>query len=397
MIYILLFSTEEEAEQYKNYDLTSIVTLVKVDKLEYWLKTSQYDATETNFLVDGFRNGFDIGYQGPVSRQSQAENIPFTPGVGNKMEMWNKILKEVRAGRVAGPFEQIPFHNYIQSPIGLVAKKGKSKTRLIFHLSYNFPEEGEQGMSLNTCTLRELCSAKYNDLDSAVKNCILMSQKAAKFNEDGKATVYMGKTDASNAFRVLPLKINCICWLVFKAVDPRDGKTKYFVDKFLPFGASISCTHYQHFSNALKHLLQFRTKNGQARDASMNYLDDFLFIAYLRSICNLLITNFLSLCKDLGVPIVEEKTEWASTIVIFLGILLNGKQLTLSLLIEKQEKALRLLNEFSDKKKVTVKQIQVLTGFLNFYQKQFSPDAPSLAECMPNVQQWKSTRKQGNN
>ena len=83
-------------------------------------------------MLDGFTNGFDIGYRGPLIRQSKSQNIPFT--VGNKVILWNKIMKEVKAGGYAGPFEEIPFENFIQSPVGLVPKKG-DKTRLIFHLS----------------------------------------------------------------------------------------------------------------------------------------------------------------------------------------------------------------------------------------------------------------------
>ena len=43
-------------------------------------------------------------------------------------------MNEVRLGRVAGPFEKIPFTNYTQSPVGLVPKDGSKKTRLIFLL-----------------------------------------------------------------------------------------------------------------------------------------------------------------------------------------------------------------------------------------------------------------------
>ena len=49
-------------------------------------------------------------------------------------------MKEVEAKRVAGLYDKIPFENYIQSPVGLVPKAG-GKTRMIFHLSYNFSEE----------------------------------------------------------------------------------------------------------------------------------------------------------------------------------------------------------------------------------------------------------------
>ena len=217
--------------------------------------------------------------------------------------------------------------------------------------------------SVNSCTPREDCSVRYNDLDSAIMNCLRVSEEA--FELTGERVVFLGKTDLSMAFRVLPMKISCICWLVFKAEDPRDGKFKYFVDKCLPFGASISCAHYQRFSNSLRHLVEVRT----GRKSITNYLDDFLFAAIAKMLCDFMIRSFLQLCADLCIPVAIEKTEWGTTLMVFLGILLDGKRLLLSLPLEKRDKALRLLNDLTGKKKVTVKQLQVLTGYLNFLTK----------------------------
>ena len=74
-------------------------------------------------------------------------------------------MKEVHLKRVAGPFKEIPFTNFIQSPIGLVPKAGSDQTRLIFHLSYEFKLDGEASKSVNACTPRELCSVTYKDID----------------------------------------------------------------------------------------------------------------------------------------------------------------------------------------------------------------------------------------
>ena len=185
----------------------------------------------------------------------------------------------------------------------------------------------------------------------------------------GRTTVFLGKTDLSSAFCVLPLKISCFCWLVFKAEDPADGKFKYFMEKCLSFGASISCSHYQRFSNALRHILKVRTQ----RKSITNYLDDFLFAAITKWLCNQQIHEFLILCEELAVPVAVEKTEWASTMIVFLGIFLNGEQLLLCIPLEKKQKALKLLNDLTGKKKATVKQLQVLTGYLNFLTKLITP------------------------
>ena len=275
-------------------------------------------------------------------------------------------MKEVDAKRVAGPFNDIPFNNFIQSLVGLVPKAG-NKTRMIFHLSYDF---GELEPSMNTATPKNLCLVKYNDLDCAVQQWLQLEKEWEEMSleeDDSKLTVFMGKTDLSAAFRILPLKICCICWLVFKARDPADGKFKYFVEKCLPFGASISCSHYQRFSNALKHILQYRV--GTRARSLTNYLDDFLFLALVKAMCNQMIHAFLLLCQELNVPVAVEKTEWADSVMVFLGILLDGRHLTLLIPLDKQAQALKLLNDLSHKRRITVKQMQTLTGYLNFLTK----------------------------
>ena len=118
--------------------------------------------------------------------------------------------------------------------------------------------------------------------------CLFVKKFQAKRRD--RPTLFMGKTDLSSAFRVLPLLISCICWLVLKAEDPCEkGKFKFFIDKCLPFGVSLSCSHYQLFSNALKHIIAHRTK----QKTITNYLDDFLFIALMKSMCNNMIQKFL--------------------------------------------------------------------------------------------------------
>ena len=130
-------------------------------------------------------------------------------------------MMEVKAKRFAGPFDQVPFDSFIQSPIGLVPKAG-NKTRLIFHLSFKFGERPEE-QSFNGATPKEDCSVHYNDLDTAVASCLNILN-CYKDDPGWEGMVFLGKTDLSSAFRVLPLQISCICWLVMIAQDPSDGK-----------------------------------------------------------------------------------------------------------------------------------------------------------------------------
>ena len=339
-----IFFTEESIPQYfENYDLDNIQTPVLVDRLVNLLRESKYNESKVRFLEKGFRKGFDIGYEGPKMRQSTSANIPFTVGVGDKVEMWNKLMKEVKLKRVAGPYEVIPFENFIQSPIGLVPKS-EGKTRLIFHLSYKFEWKGEDGKgSLNQHTPRSKCKVKYRDLDYTISAYLKLvgvtktrsSNDAGrnKNSEDGRKIIYGGKTDVQSAFRLLPLLKSCWQCLIMKAQDPLTGQWKYFIDKCLPFGASITCALFQEFSDALCHLMEFKT---QAVGLITNYLDDFLFLALTILRCNAMIQQFLELCKDIGVPIAFEKTEWGNELIIFLGSFWTADTLSWRYLLRKR-------------------------------------------------------------
>ena len=90
--------------------------------------------------------------------------------------MWNKVMKEVKLGRVAGPYhDKPPFKHFIQSPVGLVPN-GEDQTRLIFHLSYDFGDSFEE-KSFNFHTPEELYKVKYRDLDHAIQNCLKLIEK----------------------------------------------------------------------------------------------------------------------------------------------------------------------------------------------------------------------------
>ena len=154
----------ETPDYYYNGDLENVITPVHADRLVKLLEETDYDPGEVSFLKEGFTNGFSIEYHSPTNRQSQSDNIPLS--IGSHTELWNKLMKEVKQGRTAGPFDEIPFEHYIQSPIGLVPKSGSDGTRLIFYLSYDFKPENLN--SVNHFTPKELCSVKYRDLDYAV-------------------------------------------------------------------------------------------------------------------------------------------------------------------------------------------------------------------------------------
>ena len=346
-----------------NYNLSDIEMPVKVDRLAEELLRTKFDPKESEFLVQGFTKGFDLCYMGPQERRDVSQNIPLNKEIGTEVDVWEKMIKEVKLNRFVGPFERIPFQHYIQSPVGLVPKSG-NQCRLIFHLSYDFRGGGVK--SVNYYIPQSLCSVKYKDIDHAVQSCLGI------LNKKTGATLWFGITDLKSAFRLVPLRHDMWMLLVMKARDPDSKRWRYFVDKCLPFGAAISCAIFQRFSNALAHILNSKVYAILYKGIS-NYLDDFLKVATTRTDCEKILTTFHELCGQLGVPLALEKVIWSTTRVVFLGILLDGKLYLLALPAEKIDRAVYLLKLFLSKKKAMVKQIQKLAGLLNFLQKAICP------------------------
>ena len=255
-------------EWYENYNLTDIVTPVNVGKLESILRECRYDRKKPDnfqFLVNGFKNRFSLEYAGDRSMLKQrAPNLKFT--VGDKFELWSKVMKEVCLKRYAGPYEDIPYENYIQSPIGLVPKDGGKATRLIFHLSY--PRGGDTSVNARIPCSR--CTVRYPDFKEAVKLC-----------QSAGISANAAKSDMSSAFRNLPMSIFDFCLLIMMVKHPITNKTYFFVDKCLPFGSSISCAIFQNFSDAISFVVTYKSGG----KLNVNYLDDFLFVALLKQHC----------------------------------------------------------------------------------------------------------------
>lgn len=128
------FFSDDEIIQYgfeaTNFDLNKIQTPVDVTSFKNLFKQSNYPKLETDFLIEGFSKGFRIMYEGNQDRTSTAPNLKLR--VGSEQILWDKLMKEVKLGRVAGPYKGIPYQAYIQSPIGLVPKQQPGETKTHF-------------------------------------------------------------------------------------------------------------------------------------------------------------------------------------------------------------------------------------------------------------------------
>ena len=287
----------------------------------------------------GFQTGFRIPYVGPRLR-TISQNL--LSAVHQADEVQKKISKEIEMGRISGPYKHIPISNMRISPIGVVPKSTEG-WRLITHLSY------PQANSVNDFLDPQACSVQYTSFDKVV-------EMVAKQGVNAK----LAKIDIKSAFRLLPIYPGDFDLLGFQF------KGQYYIDKCLPMGCSISCSLFEKFATFLHWLVAHNT-NKRTLD---HYLDDFIFVgpSYSQD-CEILMHAFFQVCKDLGVPIAEEKTCGPTTSLIFLGLVIDTHDLTVKIPIEKVRQLQALLLNCLRKKKVTLKEIQALVGALNFFSR----------------------------
>jgi len=194
-------------------------TPIKIDCLQRYLSCYK-NKTDASLLLSGFTEGFRLQYTGPRV-PILASNLISTEV--HKADTHLKLQKEVELGRMLGPFIKKPISTLGVSPIGLVPKK--NGFRLITHLSY--PDK----LSVNHFIDPEICKVKYSSIDNVVDMISALGQKAL-----------CAKMDISQAFRLL-------------IINPADFDLlgimfggKYYVDKCLPMGCSISCLLFEKFA-----------------------------------------------------------------------------------------------------------------------------------------------------
>lgn len=310
-------------------------TPINISKLSEFLNLYP-NRKHAQILLDGFSNGFRVNYEGPrVS--TECNNL--ISAKDHEFQLGEKIIKEVNAGRIAGPFHRAPFANLRLSPVGLVPKKDGG-WRMIQHLSY------PQGSSVNEFIDPELATVQYTSFDKVLDTISGIGRGAQ-----------LARMDIKSAFRLLILHPDEFDLFGFKF------KGQFFFDKCLPMGCSASCALFEIFSCFLEWTIKYITR----KESIEHYLDDFLFVGRPGTTdCLYLMSNFRSLCDKVGVPLAEEKTIGPSCIITFLGLEIDTIEMVIRIPQEKLFEVRQKLQTILNKKKTTLKELQSLVGLLNF-------------------------------
>jgi hypothetical protein len=327
----------------KGHLLSRAPTPINVSVLCEWLK-SYPKVRERDLLSAGFSRGFKLEYQGP-RHPRESECLPSASR--NVNATWKKLNKEISLGRIVGPFNSRPLSTLQCSPIGLIEKQQPGEWRLITHLS--FPA----GDSINDGIPATLCSVKYTSFDQAVG--LVQGQ--------GKGAL-LAKCDIKSAFRLLPIYPGDFDLLGFKF------QGKYFIDKCLPMGASISCALFESFSSYLEYQIKVIAKS----EAICHYLDDFLFVGPGKSLaCQELLKAFQAMCDKLGVPLAPEKTVGPVPKLTFLGLEIDSESQLVKVPQGKVVALRKALEVALASECMTLRDVQSLLGSLNFVCRAISP------------------------
>ena len=97
-----------------------------------------------------------------------------------------------------------------------------------------------------------------------------------------------------------------------------------------------------------------------------HYLDDFFFVSRMKEKCQFCVNTFSNVCEYINFPIAPEKMVNSTQRLEFLGIEIDMVRMVLRVPESKLKKALKLLDSLLARRHCKVREIQVVTGLLNF-------------------------------
>ena len=136
-------------------------------------------------------------------------------------------------------------------------------------------------------------------------------------------------------------------------------------------GARSSCKIFEEFVTSIQWILDNETDSTN----SSHYLDDFIMVHASSAMCAYYMSKLQDICDFIGAPLSPDKMVGPVQSINFLGLTLNFLKQVVQIPLEKLQKAItqidyllstQYVNNKNLKGKVQVKNIQKLTGLLNF-------------------------------
>lgn len=255
------------------------------------------------------------------------------------------IIQECEKGFLLGPYQPdtVPFKVYRVSPLGLVTGKYSGKHRLIVDLSS--PHNDPDCPSINDLIDKDQCSLSYVKIDDAVK---IIQRK-------GRGAL-LCKFDIQDAFKLCPIRKEQ--WHLFGI---KWKQQIYFYHRFV-FGSRSSPVLFDKLSQAI---CWIAAHNYEISDI-LHLLDDFLTVDGPNDCGERTFALVSCLFYRLNIPLNQKKTIGPTTVVEYLGIILDTLLMEARLPLNKLQRILDFLDTMLDRRTCTKLQLLQLLGHLNF-------------------------------
>ena len=294
------------------------------------------------FILNGFRHGFNIGFRGLLNEQPLKNN---KSARDNPEKVSQAIAKEVERGHTAGPFLSPPFPHCHISPLG-AAPKPDGSCRLILDLSQ------PAGDSVNDNINKAEFPCNYTHFDAATDLVFRMGRGC-----------YLTKIDIKHAYRLLPVRREDWPLLVYF------WQGYYYVDTKLPFGGRSSASLFTSFADLVCWIL-----NEKFELLIIHYSDDFLM--FTRSDLMTALEHLKRLKKAfrfLNIPVADDKLVGPANQLPYLGIEIDTINFTISIPDEKVNELMEQMPWWCGRRTCTLRELQSLNGKLNFFSKAIRP------------------------
>ena len=313
--------------------LSTVLTPVKIPIWEVRL-AGHPDRKFVEYVINGLRSGFKIGYDYASTRRSATRNMKSAMELAHIVD--ENLGREVAAKRLLGPLTRDSLPAVHISPFGVIPKSQPGKWRTILDLS------SPHGQSVNDGIDKELCSLRY----------IRVNDITDKLSTIGPGT-QMTKVDIESAHRLVPVHPND------RHLLGMEWRGSIYIDTMLPFGLRSAPKVFNAVADAIEWMLKAKGVTHLA-----HYLDDFILIGKAgTSECQRNLQAVLEECAALRVPLARHKLR-PGTCLVFLGIVLDTVKMEIRLPAEKLRGLRRLIKSWRCRRVCTRRELESLAGHL---------------------------------
>jgi hypothetical protein len=291
------------------------------------------DDFDREFILNGVEHGFDIIDPSATPSLAKQDNHP---SAASSSPLFQKAHMQVLTEIERGNYAPATIDPLIISPMGVIPKPDGG-VRLIHDCSR------PQGEAVNDY-VAELEKQRFQSVDDA-----------AKLVTPG---CFMAKVDLQSAYRSVKISAHSQQVTGLRWLFPDGVRT--FYDRKLPFGSKVAPSIFHRLSQAVRRIM---SRKGFTIVA---YLDDFFICELSQERCILALNTLISLLRKLGFSISWKKVVDPSNSVVFLGIELNSVEMALRLPADRLSSLHAELAEFAGRTRASKRQLQSLTGKLNW-------------------------------